>query len=62
MKQRKNLILLDSAPQKEWNFKDFFEKYTKEKWEIRHIDSHIQDSSLAKKNKIFLVSGKAFCT
>lgn len=60
MKQRKNLILLDSAPQKEWNFKDFFEKYTKEKWEIRHIDSHIQDSSLAKKIKFFWFPAKLF--
>lgn len=49
----KNIILLDSAPQKEWNFSELLEERTKMPWEIWHIDSHFNDSGLKKKMKFF---------
>lgn len=52
--EKKNIILLDSAPQEEWNFKELLEKYTGIKWEIWHIDSHFSDSGIRKKMKFFL--------
>ena len=42
---RANLILLDSAPQPEWNFAALMEAETGEKWNIWHIDSHFSDSA-----------------
>ena len=44
-----NLILLDSAPQPEWNFAALMEAETGEKWNIWHIDSHFSDSAWKKK-------------
>ena len=49
-----NLILLDSAPQPEWNFAALMEAETGEKWNIWHIDSHFSDSAWKKKAKFFL--------
>ena len=51
---RVNLILLDSAPQPEWNFAALMEAETGEKWNIWHIDSHFSDSAWKKKAKFFL--------
>lgn len=51
---RANLILLDSAPQPEWNFAALMEAETGEKWNIWHIDSHFSDSAWKKKAKFFL--------
>jgi len=49
-----NLILLDSAPQPEWNFAALMEAETGKKWNIWHIDSHFSDSAWKKKAKFFL--------
>lgn len=49
-----NLILLDSAPQPEWNFAALMEAETGEKWNIWHIDSYFSDSAWKKKAKFFL--------
>ena len=51
---RKNVILLDSAPQPEWNFAELMEAETGETWDIWHIDSHFSDSEWKKKSKFFL--------
>ena len=51
---RANLILLDSAPQPEWNFAALMEAETGEKWNIWHIDSHFSDNAWKKKAKFFL--------
>lgn len=54
MSKRKNVILLDSAPQPGWNFRELLERETNEKWEIWHINSHFSDSSFKKKFNFFL--------
>ncbi len=54
MKERENVLLLDSAPQPEWNFRELLEKETGEKWKIWHINSHFSDSGFKKKLKFFL--------
>ena len=54
MNERKNVILLDSAPQPEWNFRELLERETGEAWTIWHINSHFSDSSFKKKIKFFL--------
>ena len=54
MNERENVILLDSAPQPEWNFQELLEHKTGEKWTIWHINSHFSDSGLKKKSKFFL--------
>ncbi len=60
MKARDNVILLDSAPRKEWNFLPLLEKETGLKWEIRHIDSHFSDPGWKKKLKFFLFPAQLF--
>lgn len=57
-----NLILLDSAPQPEWNFAALMEAETGEKWNIWHIDSHFSDSAWKKKAKFFLFRSKSCAT
>ena len=52
--EKDNWILLDSAPQPEWNFAELLEKETDRKWKIRHIDSHFSDPGWKKKLKFFL--------
>lgn len=52
--QKNNLILLDSAPQPEWNFAALMAQETGEQWNIWHIDSHFSDSGWKKKAKFFL--------
>lgn len=54
MNERENVILLDSAPQPEWNFRELLERETGKRWNIWHINSHFSDSSLKKKAKFFL--------
>ena len=49
MNERENVILLDSAPQPEWNFRELLERETGKRWNIWHINSHFSDSSLKKK-------------
>lgn len=60
MKELRNLILLDSAPQKEWNFQQLFEKKTGQEWKIAHIDSHFSDPGWKKKLKFFLFPAQVF--
>lgn len=54
MKKRENVILLDSAPQPEWNFRELLERETGTPWTIWHINSHFSDSAFRKKSKFFL--------
>lgn len=54
MSELKNVILLDSAPQPEWNFRELLEHETGKDWTIWHINSHFSDSSFKKKAKFFL--------
>lgn len=51
---RKSLLLLDSAPQPEWNLKELLEARTHRPWEIWQPDSHFSDREWKKKVKFFL--------
>lgn len=54
MGKRKSLLILDSAPQSEWNLKELLEEQTGRPWEIWHPNSHFSDREWRKKAKFFL--------
>lgn len=54
MNTLKSLLILDSAPQPEWNFKPLLEQATGREWEIWHPNSSFSDKAFIKRAKFFL--------
>lgn len=55
METRKALLLLDSAPEPEWNYAQLLTQQTGLTWVTWHADSHFADASLLKKCKFFIL-------